>query len=185
MIVIDNCEAIVFDTPINNLVSSELINWIQNTLGYKLKAVVVSHFHADCLGGLHEFHKQEIPSYAANRTIKLAKITEVIAPQNGFDKSLELMVGNKKVMNEFLGEGHTKDNIISYFPSEKVLFGGCLIKSVGSGKGNLEDANINEWPNTVEKVKMKYRTSKIIIPGHGKVGDKILLDYTIELFQNK
>ncbi len=36
------------------------------------------------------------------------------------------------------------------------MFGGCLIKEEGAGKGNLAEANVEEWPNTVRKVKMKY-----------------------------
>ena len=84
---------------------------------------------------------------------------------------------------EFAGEGHTKDNIIGYFPSENVMFGGCLIKEIRAGKGNLEDANVNDWSATVEKIKQEYPKTKIVIPGHGKYGGTELLDYTIKLFQ--
>jgi metallo-beta-lactamase class B len=86
--------------------------------------------------------------------------------------------------NEYFGEGHTKDNIVSYFPSEKVLFGGCLIKEVNASKGYLGDANISEWSGTVQSVKRKYGNAKIVLPGHGKPGGMELLDYTIELFKN-
>lgn len=185
MIVIDNGEAIIVDTPINDSDSKELINWIENTLKCKTRGIVVTHFHIDCLGGLNEFHTRQIPSYASNRTIELAKSRNEILPTNGFDKYLEIKVGNKNLVNEYLGEGHTKDNIVSYFPSEKVLFGGCLIKEVGAGKGNLEDATIEAWPATVEGAKTKYGNAQIIIPGHGKPGGQELLNYTIELFIKK
>ncbi|MBE9488947.1 MAG: subclass B1 metallo-beta-lactamase [Bacteroidetes bacterium] len=185
MIVIDNGEALIFDTPVNDSDSKELINWIENTLKCKPKGIVVTHFHIDCLGGLNEFHFRQIPSYASNKTIDLAKLDNKILPQNGFDNYLEIEVGNKKVKNEYFGEGHTKDNIVSYFPSEKVLFGGCLIKGIGAGKGNLEDANINDWSKTVERVKTKYGNAEIIIPGHGKSEDQDLLNYTIKLFRKE
>ncbi|MEZ4957420.1 MAG: hypothetical protein R2825_27935 [Saprospiraceae bacterium] len=100
--------------------------------------VVVTHFHDDCLGGLNEFHNKQIPSYTSFKTIELAKLEDNPEPLNGFDDYLELKVGNKKVINQFLGEGHTKDNIVSYFPAEKVLFGGCLIKTLGASKGIWE-----------------------------------------------
>lgn len=185
MIVIDNNEAIVFDTPTNDSDAKELIDWITNTLKCKPIGIVVTHFHVDCLGGLNEFHQRKIPSYASLKTIELAKASNSQIPQKGFDNYLEVKVGTKKVINEFLGAGHTIDNVVSYFPNEKVLFGGCLIKKMNASKGYLGDANISEWSNTVKAVKSKYGDAKVIIPGHGKPGDIKLLDYTIELFKTE
>jgi metallo-beta-lactamase class B len=115
----------------------------------------------------------------------MARASNSPIPKNGFDNLLELKVGDKKVFAEFFGEGHTKDNVIGYFPDEKIVFGGCLIKESGAGKGNLEDANINDWPLTVAKLKEKYPDTKIAIPGHGKLGGTELFDYTIQLFEQK
>ncbi|MDZ7613831.1 MAG: hypothetical protein U5K51_09100 [Flavobacteriaceae bacterium] len=53
-------------------------------------------------------------------------------PINDFNESLTLSIGNKKVNAEYFGEGHTKDNIVGYFPNENAVFGGCLIKEVGA-----------------------------------------------------
>ena len=183
MIVFDKNEAVVFDTPVNDSTSAELINWIRDSLGCKVIAIIPTHFHEDCLGGLNEFHKRGVPSYASNKTIQSAKLKNYPIPQNGFDNLLELKVGSKKVIAEFNGEGHTRDNIIGYFPSEKVMFGGCLIKEIDAGKGNLADANVNDWSATVTKLKEKYADTEVVIPGHGKSGDKALLDYTIKLFK--
>lgn len=183
MIVIDNNEAIVFDTAIDDNTSKELINIISNQLNCKIKAIVATHFHIDCLGGLEAFHKVGVPSYAQNLTIKLAKEKGTAFPQNGIDTDYEFTIGTQKVQAKYFGEGHTKDNIIGYFPSEKIMFGGCLVKEMNAGKGNLEDANVKDWPETIRKIKLAYPDVKTIIPGHGKIGDQILLDYTITLFQ--
>lgn len=184
MIVLDKGEAIVLDTPSNDEATLELLNWIESKARSKTKAVVATHFHVDCLGGLNEFHKKQIPSYALNKTIELAKANNTsVLPENGFENYLELRIGDEIVVNEFFGKGHTKDNIISYFPKEKVLFGGCLIKTEGAGKGNLNDANVNDWSNTVKKLAEKYMDVKTVVPGHGKVGGANLFDYTINLFK--
>src|SRR5690606_10460180 len=101
-------------------------------------------------------------------------------PQNGFDSFLELKIGNEKVTAEYFGEGHTKDNVIGYYPKEKAMFGGCLLKENGAGKGNLEDANESAWTQTVNNIFRKYPKSsiKIVVPGHGRTGGNELLDYT-------
>lgn len=185
MVVINNNEAIIYDTPINNSVSSELIDWIEEKLKCKITTVVITHFHADCLGGLEEFHNRNIPSYANNLTIALARKKYSSLPQIGFDDYFEHNFGNEKVVSQYFGEGHTKDNIIGYFGKDELIFGGCLIKELGAGYGNLEDANTATWSTTVEKIKKEYPKIKIVIPGHGKTGNIELLDYTIEKFKSK
>lgn len=184
LIVKNGNETIIFDTPANDTGSKELISWIKETLQCKINAIIPTHFHNDCLGGLNTFDENEIPSYAYFRTIELAKENNFTVPGNSFSDSLILKVGREKVIVKFFGEGHTKDNVVGYFPAENVLFGGCLIKESGAGKGYLGDANVADWSGTVEKVKREYPDVKIIIPGHGKHGDKKLLDYTIQLFKN-
>ena len=185
MVVTDGKEAIIFDTPTDNEASAILINWVEAELHCKVKAVIATHFHADCLAGLPEFHKNGIPSYANNMTIKLAQMNNAPLPLHGFEQIKEFTVGKEKVLVEYFGEGHTKDNVIGYFPAEEVMFGGCLIKELGAGKGNLEDANVIDWPLTVRKLKAKYPAAKIIVPGHGKPGNISLLDYTVQLFETK
>lgn len=183
LIVTSNNEAIIFDTPTNDKNSEELINWIKETLKCKINAIIPGHFHEDCLGGLKAFDKNNISSFAYFKTIELAKENNVNVPKNSFKDSLTLKVGDEIVTAKFFGEGHTKDNIIGYFPSENVMFGGCLIKEINASKGYLDDANVNDWSATVEKVKKEYPDVKIVIPGHGEYGDKKLLGYTIALFK--
>jgi metallo-beta-lactamase class B len=184
LIVSDNKEAIVFDTSTTNETAEELINFIEQKLKCKINAVVPTHFHNDCLAGLTAFHDQKIPSYGYFKTIAMAKADTLVAPKNSFTDSLILNVGSATTLTKFFGEGHTKDNVVAYFPKDKVMFGGCLIKEINATKGFLGDANVADWSRTVEKVKNTYQEVKVIVPGHGKSGNKALLDYTIKLFKN-
>ena len=183
MIVRDSNEVVVFDTPTNNKSAEDLINFITEKLNCKIHAIVPTHFHDDCLGGLASFHKFKIPSFGNFSTIELAKINNVVLPQNGFNDSLKLSLGNTYAVVKYFGQGHTKDNVVGYFPKENILFGGCLIKELQASKGYLGDANVGEWSSTVEKVKQQYSNVKIVIPGHGEIGGIDLLDYTIKLFK--
>lgn len=183
LIVTDNKEAIIFDTPIDDSSAEVLIYWIKETLGYTIQGIIPTHFHNDCLGGLKAFEGYDIPSYAHIKTIEFAKENKLVVPQNSFSDSLVLQVGNKVIVAKYFGEGHTQDNVVGYFSSEKLLFGGCLIKEIGARKGYLGDANVDVWSSTVEKVKNSFPDTKIVVPGHGKHGDVTLLDYTMNLFK--
>jgi metallo-beta-lactamase class B len=183
LVVRNGGESIVFDTPTNDSSAAELIRWIQDSLHCKINAVIPTHFHDDCLGGLQAFHDNGIASYAGSRTIELARANNYVIPRNSFPDSLRLKVGEENIQVRFFGEGHTKDNVVGYYPREKVLFGGCLIKELEASKGYLGDANENEWARTVEKVKLHYPDVKVVVPGHGEHGNSSLLDYTIQLFR--
>lgn len=178
-------EVVIFDTPADSLSTSQLITFIEEELNSQINAVIPTHFHSDCLGGLGVVHNKNIPSYAFHKTISLATEKGFEIPQNSFSDSLVIPVGSFQVIAKFVGEGHTADNTIGYFKEEEVLFGGCLIKSLGSGKGNLEDAHTDQWAHTVTKIKSMYPNIQLVIPGHGTYGDQQLLDYTIELFSKE
>jgi metallo-beta-lactamase class B len=183
LVVKNGNEVIIFDTPTNKKSTEELVSWVKETLHGKIKAIVPTHFHNDCLGGLSVFAANNIPSYAYVKTVELARKNKYVVPENSFTDSLLLKVGNENVIVKFFGEGHTKDNVVGYFPSENILFGGCLIKELKANKGYLGDANTADWSGTVAKIKKEYPNVKIVVPGHGKWGNKKLLDYTIKLFK--
>lgn len=188
LVFISEGEAVVFDTPVDDSSSAELIKWIENEKNANVKAVVVNHFHWDCLGGLNTFHKNNVKSYSNTLTINFAEkdtVNNPVLPQNGFTDKLVLKIGDEEVINVYSGGGHTEDNIASYIPSEKILFGGCLVKAIGAGKGNLEDANVKKWSDTITRIKEQFPDIKYVVPGHGKYGDTELLNYTIKMFENE
>ena len=182
MVVVDGKEALVFDTPTDDAASEELIAWLEKQ-NVKVIGVVATHFHDDCVGGLAAFHAEGIPSYGSVKTIELATQEGDLVPQNGFEEELNLTVGELSVVNQFFGEGHTLDNVVSYVPADRVLFGGCLVKELGAGVGYLGDANTSAWPETIRKLTSAFPDVKLVIPGHGAVGDRALLNYTAELFE--
>ena len=77
------------------------------------------------------------------------------------------------------GAGHTEDNVVVWLANEKILFGGCFVKSLqNKNLGNTGDADISEWPNSIQKVLNRYPDVKVVVPGHGKIGNISLLTHT-------
>ena len=57
-----------------------------------------------------------------------------------------------------------------------------MVKDIHSnGIGNLSDAKLEEWYPTIQKVITKFFDVKIVIPGHGQIGGKELLEHTSRL----
>ena len=184
MLVVNDNQGVIFDTPTDDQSALELINYVTNDLKCEIMAVVPTHFHEDCIGGIKVFEKHNIQTYASEQTMELLKKNgqRLSRPVKMFNDSLTLKIGNEILYVEYFGEGHTKDNVIGYFPEDHAIFGGCLVKTLGASKGYLGDANTEEWSKTVKKIKLKYPKTKIVIPGHGSWGGAELFDYTITLF---
>ncbi len=63
----------------------------------------------------------------------------------------------------YLGPSHSPDDIFVWFPNEKVLYGGCVLKEQ---LGNLALANLAEYPKTLRKLKALDLGYTTIIAGH-------------------
>ncbi len=174
-------EAFVFDTPVNDSLANQLMRFVEDELQLKIKGVVVSHRHRDAVGGLRAFTKAQIPSYGSIQTADYLKADSLVI-SHPFKNKQVLQIGDSTIENLYFGEAHTSDNIVSYIPEEQLLFGGCMIKAEEAGPGNLEDANLEQWPQTVALIKDSLPNIQTVVPGHGAFGQSQLLDYTISLF---
>lgn len=182
LIVIKNGQALMIDTPMDNDKTERLTKYLKDSLFVDLTKIVIGHFHDDCLGGLGYLQGIGIESIANSMTIAKCKEIGLPIPSTPFTDSLTFDFNGEQIDCRFFGAGHSFDNITVCIPSKRILFGGCLIKSIDSkGLGNLSDAVVNDWDKTIEKVMKKYPGNQTVIPGHGAFGGTELMTHTIEL----
>ncbi len=181
-IFINNGKAFLFDTPTTDSLTKILVDYITGTLKLQIAGFVPNHWHIDCMGGLAYLQSIGIESWANQMTIDIARKNNLPVPEHTFTDSLILKIGDKTIECYYPGPGHTSDNIVVWIPSEKVLFAGCMVKDMNStGLGNISEADITQWPKTIEKVIKRFREVKVVIPGHGQPGGPELLDHTLKL----
>ncbi|MEO0895562.1 MAG: subclass B1 metallo-beta-lactamase [Bacteroidota bacterium] len=185
MIFIRKGSCVIFDTPPNDSMANYLLDHLIDSMGLMVEVLVVNHFHPDCMGGIRSFHDRKIPSWSNRLTPELARRYKIPKPYPNFlfEGKMSFKLKGKKVILYYPGQAHTQDNIVGYIPSEKALFGGCMVKSLGANRGYTGHANTNEWASTVSKVKKQFPKAKIVVPGHGKAGGTDLLDYTVNMFR--
>ena len=163
-----------------------LFDWVAREQKATIQKVIPTHFHIDCAGGLAEAHRRRADSFALEKTAELLKEGNKPVPMNWFTERMSLSCGNVRVELAFLGGGHTVDNIVAWIPARKILFAGCLVKSLNAKDiGNTEDADLVNYPITLKKVKERYPDAKIVVPGHGRPGGLNLIDHTIRLCNNR
>ena len=99
-----------------------------------------------------DFTRQHFPSYP---NLPLVLPTKTY----GTDFTLE----NGDIRGFYLGPSHNADDIFVYFPKERVLYAGSILKE---HLGNLASANLVEYPKTLQKLQALHLNIDKIISGH-------------------
>ena len=179
LIFIEGNKAYLFDTPWNDSLTCILMSYLEAQMKLKIEGFIPNHWHDDCIGGLGCIKSHGIKSYANQLTVDIARSKGLPVPDEGFTDSLTLRLGDKVIYCWFPGAAHTMDNITVWIPSEKILFPGCICKSLDSGNlGNTADGDITNYAETVDRIVGRYKDVQTVIPGHGSSGGPELLIHT-------
>ncbi|PGA95448.1 BcII family subclass B1 metallo-beta-lactamase [Bacillus toyonensis] len=175
---------VLVDSSWDDKLTKELIEMVEKKFQKRVTDVIITHAHADRIGGIRTLKERGIKAHSTALTAELAK-------KNGYDEPLgdlqtitNMKFGNMIVETFYPGKGHTEDNIVVWLPQYKILAGGCLVKSAeAKDLGNVADAYVNEWSTSMENVLKRYGNMNVVLPGHGEVGDKGLLLHTLDLLK--
>jgi metallo-beta-lactamase class B len=123
------------------------------SIGAKIVSTTMTHdllaVHWD---EMVRYVQKAIPSYPTLPLVLSDKI---------FPGDFELQGGGVKAI--YLGPSHTPDGIFVFFPEEKVLYGNCILKEQ---LGNLDFADLAEYPKTLQKLKQVNLGFTTIVAGH-------------------
>jgi len=101
-------------------------------------------------------------------------------PTVTFNDRMTLHRGNREIQILFLGRAHTGGDALVYFPREKVIFTGDV---AFAGPSYLGDGFVDEWPQTLEK--MKALDFDVFVPGHGNpVTDLSRIDVVQDFYRD-
>lgn len=175
---------ILFDSPWDDFPYQMLLDSIEVKHHKKVVLAVATHSHEDRTSGLYFYKQNGIKTYTTKLTDEISIENQRPRAEFLIEKDTVFNVGNVKFETYYGGEGHTKDNIVVWFDKQKVLYGGCLVKSIDAK--DLEyigEANIEEWPKTIKRVQAKFKNPKYIITGHHDWTSLDVLNHTLKLLE--
>ncbi|MBZ5857723.1 BlaB/IND/MUS family subclass B1 metallo-beta-lactamase [Flavihumibacter profundi] len=179
---ITNEGAVIFDTPWDTSQFQPLLDSIKTRHNKSVIFCIATHFHDDRTAGLEYFRNLGIKTYTSKQTDELSKANSKKRAEFLVDKDTTFKIGQYSFQTYFPGHGHTPDNIVLWFEKEKILYGGCLIKSTEDDDlGNLGDANLQAYAGTVKNVRKKCKAPKFVIPGHGDWTNPMSLEHTLSM----
>jgi metallo-beta-lactamase class B len=206
-----NSDLVLVGTPYTPAAMNQVLAWIEEHFGERNVIAINTGYHVDNLGGNSALIERGIPVYGSDLTAQLLKergeqTRQVIlsmlagpaneryykahaeipyvAPSQLFPiaQGLTLTFGDEQLEVYYPGPSQAPDKVVVYFPSKKVLFGGCMILG-GDQIGNTSDADLTNWPEAVRK--LERFNAEIVVPGHGDRLDTGLLQHTIDLLTAK
>lgn len=174
--------AVMFDTPWDTTQFQPLLDSIEVRHHQKVVMAFATHWHSDKTNGLEYYRQLGIKTYTTAQTDELSRINGKKRAEFLMPKDTVFTVGGYTFETYFPGEGHTVDNIVVWFPTEKILFGGCLIKGAkDKSLGYLGDANTEAYETTLRNVQKRYRKPKFIVIAHSDWKNKRSLKHSIHM----
>jgi len=180
LVVIDGEQAYLIDTPWSEPDTEQLVGWIHDQ-GWQLAGSLSTHSHDDRAGGIGWLNGKGIPTRALALTNEILEAnSKAMATQSFTEPAFSWVPGTLEVF--YPGGGHTVDNITVWLPRQRLLFGGCLIRSLAAkGLGYTGEARLDDWAGSVERLQFRYPDALMVVPGHGQPGNSALLSHTVVL----
>lgn len=180
MYVVTNEGVILFDTPWDTTQFQPLLDSIKLRHNKKVSICIATHWHSDRTEGMEYYRKQGIKTYTTRATDELCKKNNQKRAEFLIENDSLFTVGQYSFETYYPGPGHTEDNIVIWFGTKRILYGGCLIKGAeAESLGFLGDGNILEYETTLENVQKKYRDPQYIIVSHHNWNNRNSLKHSI------
>lgn len=184
MYLVTNTGVILFDTPWDSTQFQPLLDSIKLRHNQNVIMCISTHFHSDRTAGLNYYKQKGIKTYTTKQTDDLSKEKNEPRAEFLMYQDTTFSVGQYAFETFYPGEGHSPDNIVIWFNKEKIVYGGCFIKStVTNSLGNLSDANSDEWIHSIKKVQAKFNKPNYVITGHQDWTSKNSLTHTLKLLK--
>jgi glyoxylase-like metal-dependent hydrolase (beta-lactamase superfamily II) len=179
---------VVIDTRTSHRRADELIGDLRKLTRLPIAFVVNTHMHYDhtfgnarfrpapiwghvrCASGMREggeAKRRRIMKQLPELAEELAEV-EIVPPDQVFEDSALLNLGDRQLELRFLGRGHTDNDIVVLVPDAEVLFAGDLLEN--GAPPSFGDAFPLAWAET--GARLLDLVEGVVAPGHGDVADR-------------
>lgn len=201
VVILSDDEALVVDTRSTHVQAREILEDLRALGAPAVGIVVNTHGHSDHVFGNRAFRPApiwghegsvamivrdgakardalaaEIPDLAAD----LAEV-ELDPPDRTFRDHATICLGDREVELEYLGRGHTDNDIILRIPDAGVMLAGDLLEN--GATPYFGDAFPLDWPETVHALLAHVGPSTVVVPGHGDHAGRAFVELSLEGFR--
>lgn len=182
MYLVTDSGVVLFDTPWDTTQFQPLLDSIKARHQKNVVSCIATHWHSDRTEGLAYYRQLGIKTYTTTLTDSLCQVNNKKRAEFLLTKDTLFNIGGYTYETYYPGPGHTADNIVVWFPKERILLGGCLIKGAeATHLGFLGDGNKQLYASTLENVKRKFPRPAFIIVSHNDWRNSNSLKHSIKM----
>jgi len=186
MYVVTRAGVVMIDSPWDSTQFQPILDSIMVRHQQPVVMCISTHYHEDRTRGLDFYRAKGIRTYSSVLTKELCRQSNFPQAEFTFTKDTSFLIGGQRIETFYPGEGHTRDNLVIWVANEKILFGGCLVKSMEADNlGNVANGNLDQYGNSIRRVQKKYPSARIVIPGHQGWKNTEGLAHTLELLKTR
>ncbi len=175
---------VMVDTPWDTTQFQPLLDSIKVKHNKNVVLCIATHSHEDRTGGLDYYKEKGIKTFTTKQTDLICKERNEKQAAFLILKDTVFTVGQYSFQTYYGGAGHAPDNIVLWFAKDKLLYGGCLVKSIEAADlGYLGDADTKQWTKTIKTIKKKFGKPTYVIPGHQDWTNNNSLEHTLKLLR--
>jgi metallo-beta-lactamase class B len=179
-------DSVLIDTPATEEQTAPVLAWAAKTLRRPVRHLIVTHCHADRMGGIGAARAHHIETYALGKTRALAREKGFVVPERELRSEEQLVLSGITLETWYPGHGHTVDNIVVWLPTDALLVGGCFVKAAESKTlGNVQEIDPAQWAIGIAALRRRYAKARTVVPGHGASGGPELIVHTADLLGAK
>ena len=176
------------DTAWGELATQALLEKLKTETNKDVSKLVITNHHYDRLAGVDLLERKGVTVFTHPDTpgLSAAKSTPIPDTSVAALKKPGSRTKSGPIEIAYPGPGHTSDNLVVYVPQAKILFGGGLIRGKDqSSLGNITDANIKAWPQSLRWTLQTYGGASLVVPSHGQGADINLAKTTLALLAKR
>jgi glyoxylase-like metal-dependent hydrolase (beta-lactamase superfamily II) len=170
----------VFLVTPNGVIATDPINadaarWLKAELkqrfGQPVRYLVYSHGHADHVSGGEVFADTAVVvAHERCQAMLVRDNVPTAMPRVIVKDRMTLELGGKTVELLYLGRNHTDNMLVLRFPAERAVFAVDFAPVHRLQYMDFPDGYLDEWPDSLRA--LEALDFDILIPGHGRIGDK-------------
>jgi len=179
--VVTSAGIILIDTPWDEEQTKQLADTLEKKHHQKIALCLVTHHHDDRTAGLDWLKRNGTKTYSSRLTHSLCESNGEKLAEHTFAADTTISLGNVKFQTYYPGPGHSLDNLVVWFPDDKVLFGGCLVRSFDAKQlPATPGSDPVQWAQASKKLFARYGDAAYVIPGHQSwEGGTAMLSHTM------
>ena len=163
-------DGVILLDSINKAAAEWLKAELKSQFNAEVKYLVLSHDHADHIGGGEVFADTAIViAHEQAKADIIAENRPTAVPNLTYRDTMTIELGGTVAELSFVGRNHSDNMTVVRFPAERVLFAVDFIPVNSLGFSDYPDAYIPEWIESLKRV--EAMDFDILVPGHGRQGN--------------